>query len=177
MKLTLIDLDADVAEALTRAFAPWPDVAVRQGDLLAIAENTVVSPANGYGFMDGGIDAAYAAALPGVEDAVRDAIARRPEGHLPLGAAVLVPVSHPRIECVIAATTMLMPEAVDSDNAYRAMRAVLRVAAGAPDRVRSVYCPGLCTGVGMVPADSAAQAMAEAYGDWLGTQAATRGGQ
>jgi hypothetical protein len=64
---------------------------------------------------------------------------------------------------VIAATTMLAPEAVGSLNAYRAMRAVLRVAAMNPERVRSIYCPGLCTGVGMVPAAEAAQAMAEGY--------------
>jgi O-acetyl-ADP-ribose deacetylase (regulator of RNase III) len=67
---------------------------------------------------------------------------------------------------------MLMPEGVDSNNAYRAMRAVLRLAAAHPDRVHSVYCPGLCTGVGMVPPDEAAEAMARGYGDWL---AASRG--
>jgi O-acetyl-ADP-ribose deacetylase (regulator of RNase III) len=117
--------------------------------------------------MDGGIDAAYAAALPDAERRVRDAIARRPEGLLPLGAAVIVPVSHARIEYLIAATTTPMPEAVDSDSAYRAMRAVLRIAAANPERARSIYCPGLCTGVGMVPAAAAAEAMAAAYGDWL----------
>jgi O-acetyl-ADP-ribose deacetylase (regulator of RNase III) len=169
MKLTLVDLEADVTAALTRAFARWPDVHVVQDNLVATAENTVVSPANAYGFMDGGIDAAYATGFPGVEERVRDAIARRPEGYLPLGAAVMVPVKHDRIEYVIAATTMLSPETVSSENAYRAMRAILRLAASRPKEVRSVYCPGLCTGVGMVPATAAAEAMAEAYMDWLAT--------
>lgn len=172
MKLTLVDFDQDVADALRSAFRGLPEVTVVQGDLLAVAENTVVSPANGYGFMDGGIDAAYSAALPNVERSVRDAIQRRPEGLLPLGAAVIVPVSHERIEYLIAATTMLMPEAVDSTNAYRAMRAVLRLAARSPEQVRSIYCPGLCTGVGMVPPVDAAEAMAAGYRDWLASSGA-----
>lgn len=37
----------------------FPEVDVQQADLIAVAKNAVVSPANGYGFMDGGIDAAY----------------------------------------------------------------------------------------------------------------------
>jgi O-acetyl-ADP-ribose deacetylase (regulator of RNase III) len=103
-----------------------------------VAEITVVSHANAYGFMDGGIDAAYATALPDVERRVRDAIAR-PRGVPPIGAAVLVSVVHERIQYVVAATTMLSPEAVSADNAYRAMRAVLRLAASKPEEVRSVY--------------------------------------
>jgi O-acetyl-ADP-ribose deacetylase (regulator of RNase III) len=171
LQLSLVDVDGDVVAALRSAFARWPEVVVTEGDLVAVAENTVVSPANAYGLMDGGIDAAYAEAIPNVQRLVRDAIARRPEGHLPLGAAVLVRVPHARIGYVIAATTMEMPEAVDAANAYRAMRAVLRVAASAPEHVRSVYCPGLCTGVGMVPAEDAAAAMASAYADWCATVA------
>jgi O-acetyl-ADP-ribose deacetylase (regulator of RNase III) len=169
VKLTLVDFDGDVAEALVIAFARHPEVTVMHGDLLAVAENTVVSPANGYGFMDGGIDSAYSVALPGVERLVREAIARRAEGHLPVGAAILVPVAHERIQYMIAASTMLMPEAVDGDNAYRAMRAILRIAAANPERVHSIYCPGLCTGVGMVPAANAAAAMEAGYADWLTT--------
>jgi O-acetyl-ADP-ribose deacetylase (regulator of RNase III) len=104
-----------------------------------------------------------------VQEIVRDAIARRPEGHLPLGAAVLVPVSHDRIEYLIAATTMRTPEPVDRDHAYRAMRAILRIAKANPERVRSLYCPGLCTGVGRVSPPEAATAMAEGYRDWRAT--------
>lgn len=171
MRLTLVDADADVANAIRLAFATRREVTVLHGDLISVAENTVVSPANAYGLMDGGIDAAYAAAIPRVQDLVRDAIACRPEGYLPLGAALLVAVQHARIQYVLATTTTPFVEAVTSDNAYRAMRALLRVAAANPDRVRSVYCPGLCTGIGMVPPDEAARAMASAYEDWLAARA------
>ena len=170
MKLTLVDTDTATSAALKVAFAPFSEVSVFNTDLLLLAENTIVSPANSQGFMDGGIDAAYSAAIPDVEDRVREAIARREEGHLPLGAAVIVSVTHPRIQYVIATTTMLMPEAVDSTHAYRSMRAMLRVAGAHPDRVRSVYCPGLCTGIGRVSPEEAAEAMAKAYGDWKRAQ-------
>jgi hypothetical protein len=48
---------------------------------------------------------------------------------VPVGAAILVPMAHDRIQYMIVATTMLAREAVGGDNAYRAMRAVLRTAA------------------------------------------------
>ena len=166
MRFVLIDVDAGVVASLRGAFAHFPEVAVASGDLLVVAHNAVVSPANGQGFMDGGIDAAYAVAIPDVERRVRDAIARRPEGYLPIGAAVIVPVTHDRIDYVIAATTMVGPEAVEADHAYRALRAALRVASAHTQRIHSLYCPGLCTGVGLVPAPLAARSMASAYADW-----------
>jgi O-acetyl-ADP-ribose deacetylase (regulator of RNase III) len=165
-KLTFVDSDALVAAALRDSFARFAEVTVLNDDLLSVAEDTIVSPANSYGFMDGGIDEAYSAAIPGVEACVQDAIVRRPEGHLPIGAAVIVAVAHARIKYVIAAPTMLMPEAVEANNAYRALRAALRVARAHRDRVQSVYCPGMCTGVGRVPPSDAAAAMAGAYADW-----------
>ena len=167
MTLHLVDTDPAVVRAWRGVFAPFPEVAVRQADLLDAATNAAVSPANGYGFMDGGIDAAYVRFFgSGVEAAVRDAIARRPEGHLPVGAAVVVRTGHGRVPNLIVAPTMLMPETVPAINCYRAMRAVLRVAGGDAEVGRAIFCPGLGTGVGGVPPEEAAREMAGAYGDW-----------
>jgi O-acetyl-ADP-ribose deacetylase (regulator of RNase III) len=167
MHLQLVDLDTDLVAAWAEAFRPFPEVTVRQADLLAVAENAVVSPANGFGFMDGGIDRAYTDFFGGqIEVRVREAIARRPEGHLPVGASLVVRTGHPRIPYLIVAPTMLMPEAVSEEHCYRAMRAVLRLVGQFPEVGRAVFCPGLGTGVGMVPPRSAAREMARAYGDW-----------
>jgi len=163
MELTLVDLNADVVDAMRDAFVAFPEVRIACDDLVKVARDTIVSPANSAGFMDGGIDAAYCEAIPNIEKLVRDAIQRRPEEHLPLGAALIVPVTHARIRQVIVATTMISPEAVDAQNAYRAMHAILRTAAANADRVQTVFCPGLCTGVGRVDPDEAARAMAKAY--------------
>jgi O-acetyl-ADP-ribose deacetylase (regulator of RNase III) len=168
VRLHLIDLNSDLVEAWTDAFKAFPDVTVRQGDLLAVAEHCVVSPANSYGFMDGGIDAAYCAFFGAeIEKKVREAIALRPEQMLPVGASLVVSTGHARIPYLILAPTMIMPEEVGSQNCYRAMRAVLRIAEAQPEIARDVFCPGLATGVGMVPPRNAAAMMAQAYRDWV----------
>ncbi len=167
MRLYLVDADERVTLALCEAFRPFPEVTVSSGDLLAVAQNAVVSPANAFGFMDGGIDAAFHSFFgPTIEGRVCEAIGRRPEGHLPVGASLVVRTGNARVPYLIVAPTMLGPEAVEPQNCYRAMRAVLRVAAVHEEVGRAVYCPGLGTGVGMVPPREAAREMAQAYGDW-----------
>src|SRR5262249_27630188 len=96
----------------------------------------------------------------------RSAIARRPEGYLPIGASLVVPTGNRRIPHLIVAPTMLAPKPIDSQNCYRAMRAVLRIAATHEEVGRAVYCPGLGTGVGQVSPANAAREMAQAYSDW-----------
>lgn len=167
MNLHLVDADPDVASALRDAFDPFPEVNVGHGDLLAVAHNAVVSPANSHGFMDGGIDHAYRVFFgEQLERRVRDAIGRRPEGHLPIGAALTVGTGHAVIPYLIVAPTMLMPESADPMNCYRAFRAVLRLAGSTPELARAVYSPGLGTGVGRVTPQVAAREMALAYADW-----------
>ncbi len=167
LRLFLLDSDPDVAETLRRAFDAFPEVSVSRGDLLAGARNAVVSPANSFGFMDGGFDAALRQFFgPAVEQRVQAAIATRPEGYLPVGASLAVETGHPRVPYLVVAPTMLSPEAIDPSNCYRALRAVLRAAAR-DERLRpALFCPGLGTGVGQVPPEEAARQMASAYGDW-----------
>jgi O-acetyl-ADP-ribose deacetylase (regulator of RNase III) len=167
MRLHLIDFNGHLVNAWVEAFESFPEVSIQQGDLLAVAEHCVVSPANSYGFMDGGIDAAYLAFFgPCIQEVVQEAIARRPEGHLPVGASLVVHTGHARVPYLIVAPTMAIPEQVESGHCYRAMRAVLRIAGTAPEVARDIYCPGLATGVGAVPPTEAAAMMAEAYRDW-----------
>src|SRR5512134_1227637 len=125
MRLHLVDHDGDLIDAWADPFARFPEVTVQQGNLLAVAEHCVVSPANSYGFMDGGIDAAYRAFFGAqIEQTVRDAITRRPEGHLPVGASLVVRTGHEHVPFMIVAPTMTVPEQVESRHCYRAMRAV-----------------------------------------------------
>jgi O-acetyl-ADP-ribose deacetylase (regulator of RNase III) len=167
MRFYFIDQEAGVVSALWEAFRPFPEVVVRRGVLLELARNTVVSPANAFGFMDWGIDLVYLRAFgPGIQARVQEAIASRPEGHLPVGASLVVRTDHRRTPFLIVAPTMLTPEAVCSENSFRAMRAILRGAAAHEEIGREVFSPGLGTGVGLVPPAEAAQEMARAYGDW-----------
>lgn len=169
MRLHLVDYNGHLVNAWVKAFAQFPEVTIEQGDLLAVAEHCVVSPANSYGFMDGGIDAAYRVFFGAqIEQTVQEAVGRRPEGHLPVGASLVVRTGHHRVPYMIVAPTMVVPEQVESNHCYRAMRAVLRIAGSDAEVGRDVYCPGLATGVGFVPPENAAAMMMQAYRDWKG---------
>jgi O-acetyl-ADP-ribose deacetylase (regulator of RNase III) len=167
MNLHLVDYNGHLVTAWIEAFKQFAEVSIEQGDLLTVARHCVVSPANSYGFMDGGIDAAYRAFFGAqLERRVREAVTQRPEGHLPVGASLVVRTGHQRVPFMIVAPTMTVPEQVESRNCYRAMRAILRIACADTEVGRDVFCPGLATGVGMVPPRNAAAMMAEAYRDW-----------
>jgi O-acetyl-ADP-ribose deacetylase (regulator of RNase III) len=167
MKLHFVDSNREVSQALAAAFRDFPDVEVSCGDILSLARVCVVSPANGYGYMDGGVDAAYREYFGRqVEDSVRAAIAARPEGYLPVGASIVIRTEDEKIPFMIVAPTMVMPEAVPASHAARAMRAVLRAQAAHSGAITSVFCPALATGVGVVPPDEAAAVMASAYREW-----------
>jgi O-acetyl-ADP-ribose deacetylase (regulator of RNase III) len=166
-ELYLVDIEPDIADALGAAFEDCPEVRVACGDILSLAENTVVSPANGFGFMDGGVDLRYRDALGDqAETEVRRAVSTRPEGYLPVGVAVLVRTGHARIPNLVAAPTMIGPGVVEPANSFFAMAAMLKEAAKRPDRVTKVFCPGLATGTGRVAPPIAAREMAAAYRKW-----------
>jgi O-acetyl-ADP-ribose deacetylase (regulator of RNase III) len=118
--------------------------------------------------MDGWIDRLYTEFFglrPQTE--VQDNIANHPEGHLPIGTAVLVETGHSKIPYMIAAPTMETPGPVRSVNSFFAMSAALSTAYRNRKVVKKVYCPGLATGIGRVPPDAAAVEMANAYKKWL----------
>jgi O-acetyl-ADP-ribose deacetylase (regulator of RNase III) len=164
LNLHLVDIDADVVAAWRRHFASFDDVDIQDGDILRLARNTIVSPANGYGNMDGGIDALYTehfGSRPQIE--IQDQIARLSSGYLRVGQALLVSTGDPRIPHMISAPTMIVPEPVPASNCFFAMSAILRTASLHPQVVTDVFCPGLCTGTGLVPPDDAAREMALAY--------------
>lgn len=170
MRLHLVDYNEAIVNAWTESFRDFTEVSVQRGDLLVVAHHCVVSPANSYGFMDGGIDLAYRNFFgPQIERVVQEAIGRRPEGLLPVGASLVVRTEHDRVRFLIVAPTMMLPEQVESRNSYRAMRAILRIAGTDPEIGRDIYCPGLGTGVGMVPPKDAAAMMAQAYREWKRT--------
>ena len=179
MKLHLVDLNSDVVSAWMEAFAQHTEVDIEQASILDIATDTIVSPANSHGFMDGGIDLVYLRHFgQQLQDRVRDMIYRRPEGILPVGTAEIVKTMHDKIPWLIVAPTMEMPEAVPQINAHRAFSAVLRLTDRHPE-LSDIYCPGFCTGVGQVSPIDSASSMEAAYSAWKrkrqdGEQAAPR---
>jgi O-acetyl-ADP-ribose deacetylase (regulator of RNase III) len=164
-KIILADLSIDVIHAWREAFPAHDGIEVHKGDLFARNADAIVSPANSFGIMDGGLDAAILAELgAAVESRVQSAILDRHHGELPVGSAEIVATEHSRWRYLVVAPTMRVPENVAHTlNAYLAFRAALLAVAvhnGAQtnSRIRTLVVPGLGTGVGgMDPRRCAAQ--------------------
>jgi O-acetyl-ADP-ribose deacetylase (regulator of RNase III) len=169
LRISFADLNAEVTEALASAFADVAAVEVVQGNLLDLACDAIVSPANSFGDMSGGIDKAIDDFHKGeAQRRVMAAIREHFFGELPVGAALVVEVARPRFPFVIAAPTMRIPgSAVGSHNSYLSMRAalvaVLRHNGTNGRRIGSLAVPGLGTGVGGIPPAEAAEQMRVAY--------------
>ena len=171
VRIVLTAVDAELAEAWTRHCGDLADVAVHRGSILDVACDAVVSPANSFGFMDGGVDALYLRRFgEGLQRRVQSAIRAHHHGELLVGAAEIVETGYAAIPFLIAAPTMRVPMILaETVNSYLAARAALllcdhgrfRDAAGTPvsTRVGCVAFPGLGTGVGRVPAEVCARQM------------------
>lgn len=140
---------------------PW---SIGSGNILRVKADAIVSPANSYGFMDGGIDLAYRNFFGlGIQNRLQAVIQKNFAGLLPVGKAVIIPTLHEQIPHLIAAPTMERPVNVaHSQNAYLAMKAVLETIREfdqkATTSLHRILIPGFCTGIGgMDPFVSAAQ--------------------
>jgi O-acetyl-ADP-ribose deacetylase (regulator of RNase III) len=168
MELWLVDRNPDLVRAWEVEFEGIPNVFIHHGDILSIAENTIVSPANSYGIMDGGIDLTYTEYFgTRPQQEIQKKIALRSEGYLPVGSAVLVETGNAKISFMISAPTILVPQQIDKANVFFAMSAILKIADLNRDKVKKIYCPGLGTGTGRVAPEDAANEMANCYKKWL----------
>jgi O-acetyl-ADP-ribose deacetylase (regulator of RNase III) len=174
LRLSVGDLSATVADRLAYHFHGLAAVEVVQGNLLDLDCQAIVSPANSFGDMSGGIDKAIDDFHGGeAQGRVMAAIREQFLGELPVGAALIVELPARRFPFVVAAPTMRIPGSVQgSINAYLSMRAALVAvlrhnAAGGP-RIRSLAVPGLGTGVGGMDHDEAAGQMRVAFDNVLG---------
>ena len=176
-KITLVDLDSPLVDYWNEAFKDVPQVSAEKGDYFDFPADAMVSPANSFGIMDGGIDLAIRRELGmHVEEEVQTQILERYHGELPIGAAVAVATKHAKWPWLIAAPTMRTPGNVrDTTNAYVAFRAVLlaiRQWNQSPvefgpqkhaQEIKTLVCCGLATGCGKMTASRCAVQMKAAW--------------
>lgn len=144
MQICLYALDPVLATCWRAAKAETnADILVFEGNILNGEADAIVSPANSFGFMDGGIDAAYTAFFgPRVQDAVQQAIRQRPLRELLVGEAIAVSTGNDRYPYCIAAPTMRRPRVLASaEPVYLATRAAISLAASMG--LTSVALPGM----------------------------------
>jgi len=166
MEIILCELSEKVVEAWQLFFSGAENVRILNTDITQLECDAIVSPANSFGFMDGGLDYALSERLGwDLEKKLQQQIKELPEGELLVGRALVLPTGDAKLPYLISAPTMRIPTNFNIDtsvNAYLAMKALL-IQAVHDERINSVAVPGLCTGVGRMQPIIAARQMFQAY--------------
>jgi len=156
---------------------------ISEGDIFGKGEtlihaDSIVSPANSFGFMDGGIDMRFSERFGWQLMERLQVVIKSDEffGEILVGQAVIIEAKDPEktITYLISAPTMRVPLDVrKTANAYLAFKAVLMevrkhnmlVSQKKKEGsiIKSVLCPGLGTMVGMMSFTTCAIQMIEAY--------------
>lgn len=166
IEIHLCALDSAMARAWRSHFGSHQNVSIHEGDILSKQADAILSPANSFGFMDGGIDLAYSRFFGWeLQDRLQEILHQQHAGELPVGSAVIVPTQHTGIPFLVSAPTMRVPGTIENTvNVYLAFRAAL-LAIKASNKIRSLLSPALGTGVGGMPLQRAAQQMYAAYAE------------
>lgn len=166
MKIILSALQSKLIDAWNDFFKEEQNVSILEKDITKIECDAVVSPANSFGFMDGGLDYALSERFGwDLEKRLQKIIKELPEGELLVGQALVLETHDKIVPFLISAPTMRIPTNFNIDtsiNAYLAMKAIL-IKAKSEEKINSVAIPGLCTGVGRMQPIIAARQMFQAY--------------
>jgi O-acetyl-ADP-ribose deacetylase (regulator of RNase III) len=174
MKLILVDIKPALCTAWRAFFKELPNVEIVQGYFERVPEyDCMVSAANSFGLMDGGVDGAITRYFG--EDLmfrVQKRIIDEYMGEQSVGTSFIIETNHPQHPFLAHTPTMRVPmEIAHTDNVYRAMWATLLAVRQhnktAERKIESVLCPGLGTGTGKVPFREAARQMSLAYHNFL----------
>ena len=189
MKLILVDPNPSLCREWRTEFRDCPEVRVHEGyfqDLQKDGWDCLVSAANSFGLMDGGVDGAITAFFGNdLQKRVQRTIAKRWRGEQPIGTSFIARTHHQEFPYLAHTPTMRVPEDISqTDNVYYAMRAMLLTVEqfnenvvtnargtlrvlprgyGHPDVIHTIVCPGLGTGTGKVSPYKAARQMWAAY--------------
>jgi O-acetyl-ADP-ribose deacetylase (regulator of RNase III)/protein-tyrosine phosphatase/rhodanese-related sulfurtransferase len=135
----------------------------------------MVSAANSFGLMDGGVDDAITQFFGDqLEMRVQQHILRFFDGEQPVGTSFIIPTFHANHPYLAHTPTLRVLHSIQqTDNVYLAMKAMLRAVADHNERalmnpqefkfIETVVCPGLGTNHGNMDLAEAARQMALAY--------------
>ena len=179
MDLTIyfVDINKDIVDEFTKKFKDIPNVFVVHESVTNHKEiadfDAIISPANSYGYMRGGIDGVYSSMFPEVEERVQRVISKQGFGekrkYIPIGGALVTKTGSKEIPYIISAPTMNRPGTFigETSNAYLAFDAALRVIkkfnSTKQKKIKTIFCPAFGTGVGGISAESAVEQMFRAY--------------
>ena len=165
MKIYIRDHNENLIDHLkAQTFHPKVIVDAKTADIFENPVDAFVSPANSFGYMDGGIDLYYCQQIGWhLQENIQAAIGLSTKfNELLIGEALLIYTGNEKAPRMISAPTMRMPGRTSAANVFLATRAA--VALAYEHGVETLALPGMGTGCGGVPYPEAALAMATGIG-------------
>ncbi|MBP2650157.1 MAG: putative phosphatase, C-terminal domain of histone macro like protein [Firmicutes bacterium] len=165
MRLILCDRKIELCNLWTELFRAETDVEIVNASFETLNDyDCIVSPANSFGLMDGGFDAALIRYFgAGLMHNVQQYILREYAGEQPVGTSFVIETGHSEHKYLAHTPTMRVPKVIaNTDVVYNSMRAML-LAVQKYHVIKTVLCPGLGTATGKVPLSQAARQMYLAY--------------
>lgn len=165
MNLILCDCNPILCTEWEKNFRDEPKVQIVCGDFKSVPEyDCIVSPANSFGIMDGGLDLALINYFGNeLMKRVQDRIKTEYAGEQPVGTCLIVETGNKKHPYLAHTPTMRIPRIIkEYDTVYNAMRAMLLEVRKYPD-IKTVLCTGLGTATGKVSPIIAARQMYLAY--------------
>ncbi|AFM05648.1 putative phosphatase, C-terminal domain of histone macro H2A1 like protein [Bernardetia litoralis DSM 6794] len=173
-EITLIDLNEKLCEEWKKSFNEFSDIKIINGKFEYVKDfDCLVSPANSFGLMDGGIDLAIRNYFGmTVQYNVQKRIQKEFYGEQPVGTSIIVFTENEFHPFLAHTPTMRVPTDISkTDNVYNAFFAMLTSVANYNKnnkiRIETVLCPGLGTATGRMTPKEASRQMLTAYKNFI----------
>jgi len=168
--LILVDTNKEICNEWKTSFAREPQVKIVNGKFESLPKyDCLVSAANSYGLMDGGIDLAITKYF-GIQlmERVQEYIIKNFKGEQPVGTSFIIETNNKDYPYLAHTPTMRVPMRISrTDNAYNAMKAMCLAVSDFNEQnngvINSVACCGLGTLTGGVAPEEAARQMSLAW--------------
>lgn len=161
----LMATDEFIADRLSREFAEFSNVEVYKGVFQNLGGvDCLVSPANSFGIMDGGMDLAITDYFgKELQDRVQEKIKEEYFSEQPVGTSFILETDNENFPYLAHTPTMRVPQSIDdTDNVYNAMRATLIETEKHTD-IKTVAIPAFGHGSGNIHASDVAYQMGKAF--------------
>jgi len=166
-KFILIDRNKEMVDAWYEEFKNYANFEFYHGDIFDKSADIVASPANSFGFMNGGIELAYSNRMGWhIQEEFQRRIQEEYDGEILVGQSCLIDTDFTQYPKILLAPTMRVPLYLNgTPNVYLSAKAIFLGVKRYSENASCVI-PGLGTGTGYVPYKMCAQKMRMAYEDF-----------
>ena len=150
LQITIVATDDYIAKVFRMYFLGHGNVNIHRGIFEELTADCLVSPANSFGLMDGGMDAAITAYFGDqLQERVQQRIIDEYSGEQPVGTSFIIETNNESIPYLAHTPTMRVPANINgTDNVYLATKATLEEVKR--EGIKSLILPAFGAGAGQV---------------------------